>query len=133
MYSDFERLSLINQFRMLEVLVPDGGRASAIQILENGFTAEYGQVGHMLSEPLSEDDCRLVQDTLIMYDALQRRHSTDKTKVPNDLAFPGFDGNNEAGLLAYLRFMHDDQGKYDYLYQPSLIRTLAPICVGQLT
>jgi uncharacterized protein YfbU (UPF0304 family) len=72
-----------------------------VKILENGFEHEYSQLSQAIGEPLTEDECKFVIDTLVMYDALQQRHSKNKDDVPADLGFPGFDGNNEWSYLAY--------------------------------
>jgi uncharacterized protein YfbU (UPF0304 family) len=112
--SDFERLTLAAQFRILAKVDSDEGWSRFVEILESGYEAEYHRLSDMLYKPLSKEECGFVVSILAVYDALQRPYVDAYKDIPADLAFPGFNGNNHAGLLGYFRFLLDD-GRFTYL------------------
>lgn len=102
-----ERRILINQYRILEALNPDD-REHALhrEILESGFVGQYGHVIREVEE-LSQEDCRLVSNSLSLYRALQhaRKRLGDGVATEHEVCFPGFDGNGETDFMAYARFL----------------------------
>lgn len=116
--SNFERLSLINQFRTLALL--DKSDAPTYlrhaKALERGYSGQYEFLEN-LSPEMSQEDCDFVVDVLDMYDALQ----TSVTQLgagagiaDSKVRFLGFDGNNEGRFMGYSRFIVEG-GQFDYL------------------
>ena len=63
--SPFERLSLVNQYRILDLLSDDeGGHDNVIEALRSGYEGEYNEVFISIYEPLSADECLFVRDVL---------------------------------------------------------------------
>lgn len=112
--TESERLALAGQYRILDKLDPKEGWSRFVEILESGFEAEYDRLADMLYRPMPKDDSRFVVNILAVYDALQRPYHEAGKDIPDALAFPGFDGNNESGLLGYFRFLLKD-GRFTYL------------------
>ncbi len=115
-----DRLSLVNQYLILEKLYPEDADyyAKTRKIFEEGYTLHYDDAFRGLDDELSEDDCSFVIDTLDMYDALQHAYKrlSDRSNIDeNRLKFPGFDGNNESQYLAYARFFIEDLGRFEDL------------------
>lgn len=115
-----ERLTLINQFLILEKLYPqesDYYEKHRIA-LQNGYSLHYQWVMENIADDLSEDDCRSVLDALDLYrvivfsfDALSEKCGLTEDKV----RFPGFDGNNEFQYLSYARYFIVNLGRYEEL------------------
>lgn len=110
--SEVERLQLVNQFEILEKLDPDHAKSYAEkrEILERGYTILYGEVFQgIFSEEMSMDECNYVFDVLDMHRALIQSYDLLEDKAgltPEDVAFRGFDGNNESkryGFALHLR------------------------------
>jgi len=115
-----ERLSLINQFLILEKLYP--GEASYYEqhriALQHGFQLHYGWILENVWDDLSEKECRKVLDALDLYrgivssfNALPEKDGLSESTV----RFPGFDGNNEPHYLAYARYFIVDLDRYEEL------------------
>jgi uncharacterized protein YfbU (UPF0304 family) len=115
MYSDTERLLLLNQYLTLQKLAPDEGWDEFVTIVQNGYEGQYRRLTEHLYEPLNEQECRFVEEAMATFDALQRPYADAGTPVPKDLAFPGFDGNNEAAYLGYAEFLVNKQNRWTYL------------------
>ena len=118
--SKTERLILANQYRILALLEPDQAEShdTIREALENGYVAAYERVFDWIDDDLTEEDCRLVVDSLTVYEALHRsaQKMADKTGIDERLlSYPGFDGNNEAQHLGYLRHVVRKEGRFDYL------------------
>jgi uncharacterized protein YfbU (UPF0304 family) len=112
-----ERLFLINQYRILQHL---SGKEDAehykhaCQILEAGYTNEYGSFVDMFSE-LPLNGCDEVVDILDMHRHLNDAFESlaDKSGINASLVkFGGFDGNNEGRHMSYATFLIKDQGKW---------------------
>lgn len=96
-----------------------------VTVLENGFTAEYGEEFVALGPELSQAECRLVWDLLDMFTTLESSFSklagADKAvlgdRAERRLSFIGFDANDqrEARLLGYARYLINDAGKWESL------------------
>jgi uncharacterized protein len=109
--TETERLVLVNQFRILEKL--DATEADhhnrMAEILERGFTREYSLLADGFSKELSAATCEEVCDILDMHRALHHSYTDleDKSGIDAaDIAFDGFDGNNETEYLSYASFSH---------------------------
>lgn len=116
-YTKTERLTLINQFKILSVIDQDNEAryGELITILENGYSVFYNEVCGWISEDMSDEDCKLVLETLSMYRAIEGYKTKNGEKDFTDFRygfFNGFDGNNETSKLSFSRFLLHDQGKF---------------------
>ncbi len=114
-----DRLILVNQYKILKMLDEEEEEPrydELIEILVNGYEIFYSNfVEYFLETPRA--DSRLVFDVLDMYRAIENY----KRENPKDIEimkhhyghFVGFDGNDEAGLLLFLKFLLEKQRKYD--------------------
>jgi len=114
-----ERMTLMNQFKILAHLENTNEYANYIKILQNGYEYEYGEMFQWIEGmSLPEPDCLFVKDVLEAYGCIQRcgkeSGNTSITTHPF-YKFSGFDGNDEGEYLGYARFMIQDQGKWNYL------------------
>jgi hypothetical protein len=113
-----ERLTLLNQYRILEKVDPDNASVykEATEILRSGYTLEYWSalMNGIDPDEMSEDDCREVIDILSLYRALKKalRDLPEGTLAAKDAEFPGFDGNEESKHFAYTKFLIEDQHKF---------------------
>jgi uncharacterized protein YfbU (UPF0304 family) len=116
-----ERLILSNQFRILEKLFPNESESySAFQkVLENGYEMHYSEMFQNIDEEtMPREQSKEILDILSMYQDMQDCYDklSDKSGIdPNQLTFPGFDGNNEADLLGYARYYIEELGRYNRL------------------
>jgi uncharacterized protein YfbU (UPF0304 family) len=110
--TEVERLSLLNQYLILDKVDPEGGWAKFAKIVQEGYSGRYSQLTEHLYNELSPQKSRFVEDVLSMFDALQRPYIDAKAEVPSELMFSGFDGNNEAELLGYTRFVIEDERRW---------------------
>jgi uncharacterized protein YfbU (UPF0304 family) len=95
--SPFERMSLSNQFRILEKLEPDADHyARFAEILERGYEGLYSQIFEHQSEPLPEAISEEVYEIFDMYRALDNAYRKGIAKPAGQCPeFAGFDGNND--------------------------------------
>jgi len=112
-----ERLSLINQYRILSKLYPEDSDHydELIEILENGYSIFYSQITQWLSDDMPETSGKLVLNILDMYRALEdyKRFSKDDEVIKHHRSFfMGFDGNNETEYMSFARFLIVQQGKF---------------------
>jgi uncharacterized protein len=110
--SQVERLQLVNQFEILEKLDPENAKfyAEKREILERGYTILYEKVFNNIFEEMSMDECNYVFDVLEMHRALINSYDrlTDKAGLtPSDVAFRGFDGNNESKRYAFAKHLKE--------------------------
>jgi len=122
--SKLDRLTLINQFLILEVLYPEeaGSFAEHRKALERGFTLHYDWMFSHLYDELPVAECKFVLDVLDMYRALTFGYrglsEEDQSDIPDTyLRFPGFDGNNESHHLSYAHYFIVDLGRYEELHE----------------
>jgi uncharacterized protein YfbU (UPF0304 family) len=127
--SKIERLLLFNQYRILEVLVPEVKDTYRMyqEILEHGFEGEYHELfNSVYLEPLSAEDSREVTEVLRMFQALKRSGAGD-TAPPtegnvvsigkgdeSEVRFSGYDLNDEseAPKAAFARYLQRDRGSF---------------------
>jgi len=103
-----ERLTLMNQFRILEALCPDeaASYARGQEVLREGYEFLYAlEVFGGIDNPMSAEDCREVWDTMEMFDAIGRSlpQGSPLKDDPNS-RFSGYDGNNEPVFMAFAEF-----------------------------
>jgi uncharacterized protein len=115
-----QRLMLVNQYRILALLDPEQADYynRAATVIESGYQITLTDPFRHLSDPMSEDDCRLVYRILTMYTTLQQSYEALEDKAglePSDVVFRGFDGNNEGEYLGYARFLMEQEDKYGHL------------------
>lgn len=115
-----ERLLLINQYLILEKLDPENASDyEEIRVaLEYGYEDEYKHFIEELRDPMTETECGIVQDTLNLYRVLTFSYNllespTDLTQ--EDIAFQGFDGNNEGNLYSYAKYLMETRLLYQEL------------------
>ncbi len=116
-----ERLSFINQLLILEALYPDEAESYAKDriALQEGYTYHYDWMVEHLYDELSEEQCREVIDILDMYSeiawGLEKLDEGDELKKHHRARFPGFDGNHETHLMAYVRYFVVDLDRFSNL------------------
>ena len=117
----FERLLLMNQYRILSLL--DQSKADHYDKLrdelENGYVASYqDDLFAEILDGLSVEQCAFVLEVMSMYEALQRCYDAldDKTGIEEERTkFPGFDSDYELAHLGYARFVVEKEGRFSHL------------------
>jgi len=119
--SKAERLILANQFHLLsdednEYLSKKSCLNFATILLE-GYEYLYPDIFSGMNEEVSQERGSFVADVLSMYriisNSLYRLSETNLTK--EDIAFAGFDGNEEGRECSFLKFYINDYNQYDDL------------------
>lgn len=117
----YQRLNLLNQYRILEQLArlnkdEDDALfyARHATIVSEGYSLDYGAFQADIADELPEDQARLVWDTLDMYAAIDcsYSHLRESSLTKDQIAFKGFDGNYEAELMNYCRFIIYDLNRF---------------------
>jgi hypothetical protein len=121
--SKVERLILANQFQLLSVEENDYYSKETCKnystILLEGYEFLYDDIFSGMDEIVSSEKCRFVLDVLNMYRTISNSYlelskkGTDLTE--RDIAFKGFDGNNETGEYSFLRFFIKDYNRFEDL------------------
>lgn len=120
--SKVERLILLNQFKILDIIGdPEMGTyAHWIKALEYGYEYHYDEILQRVSDNLPRERCMWVLDVLDMHrmmwyawEAGGRPEEIEK----KDIIFRGFDGNNESELLGYVLYFLEDRSRYEELQQ----------------
>ena len=117
----FERLLLMNQYRILSLL--DQSNADHYNklrdALENGYVASYrDDLFAGIRDGLSVEQCAFVVEVMNMYDALQRSYDAldDKQGIEEERTkFPGFESDYELAHLGYARFVVEREGRFSHL------------------
>lgn len=116
-----ERLILLNQYEILSRLEPDNEKHQhCIEILSNGYEVLYSEVTDVLSEPLSASMGEFVIDVLQMYRSITFSYDRleDKGGITlRNVAFKGFDGNEEGKLYTFARFYLEDFNRFAELLE----------------
>lgn len=116
-----ERIIICNQLKVMAMLNPERADdyKADIEALEGGYEYDYEDLylAAFSQEPLPKEESVFVIEVMAMYDALQRSYGKHQpADIPKEeVAFEGFDGNNETKLMAYARYMVEHRGKFDYL------------------
>lgn len=113
-----ERLSLANQFRILQGLHKDDSYLvkhyqHLEEIVHRGYENLYYEIFDGLWKPMPDEDSAEVIDILCMHRALY--DSLGATPNPEELdkvKFQGFDANNESEYLSFARFITADGDKF---------------------
>ena len=102
--TDAERIILANQYEILSILKKDDSYEVLANNLREGYEWLYSEVFNWVSPVMDSNDVNLVIDTLSLYELLRNsyRELSDQTGInPDELEFPGFDGNGEAKLRGF--------------------------------
>lgn len=117
----YQRINLFNQYTILQKLaLIQGDEYDAedyelkAKIVSNGYAHEYYMIADCISEEFSEEEAKLVWDTLEMYSAIY--FSYDRIQNPQltseQILFAGFDGNYETNHMFYCRFVLFEMKRY---------------------
>jgi len=117
-----ERLMLINQYRILSILNPDGASSYNVRIkmLENGYSLHYDEMISWLDDGMSQEQCQEIIDILEMYRCLWHSYKKlrDKKGISKkDVRFPGFDAKEEERELNYAEFVMYSLKRYKEFHQ----------------
>jgi uncharacterized protein len=119
-----ERLSLVLQLRTLAAVTKSEDEKkhfeTQIEALTSGYEYHYPELVNYFYNGLSRRACKEVQEILDMYSELLWGFEGLKNKegiTKKDIAFPGFDGNNETLLMAYARYFLFDLKNYESLHE----------------
>jgi|SRR5579872_58068 len=112
-----ERLTLANQYKILERLDPDEAdyHAQCREILENGYTSQYSQLFQNVFDEMPYDHCREVMAILDMYRCIKAAHLRlgDSSGLDSEkVSFRGFDGNEEGEHMGYAEFLIQKQKRW---------------------
>lgn len=114
-----ERVLLANQYKILSYLDErESGEYDKLrEALEEGFEPYYNEAlrWRVYDRTVSEEDGRMVLDSLDVYWAMQRSYEEleDKSGIDEKrLDFPGFDGNNEGKFYSYAEFVVEREGRW---------------------
>lgn len=117
-----ERLTLYNQYEILKRLDPDEVEYYNVkqEILINGFKANYDDLVNGFMEETPVEVSEFVVDVLQMYRTLNNSYLELTEEEKNninlyDIAFKGFDGNEEINHYVYANFYLEDLGRFDEL------------------
>ncbi|MEK4700377.1 YfbU family protein [Solibacillus sp. FSL R7-0668] len=117
--NDEQRLLLLNQYDILSKLDPEDNYYSKCRdILANGYEVLYSEISNRLSEPMSSEQGGFVIDVLQMYRVLNTSYEQleDKENITDfDVAFKGFDGNEEGKYYSFAQFFLDDYNRFGEL------------------
>lgn len=117
-----ERLMLINQYRILSILNPDGASSYNVRIkmLENGYSLHYDEMVSWIDDGMSREQCQEIIDILEMYRCLWHSYKKlrDKKDISKkDVKFPGFDAVEEEKELNYAEYVLYDLKRYREFHQ----------------
>lgn len=111
--TNFERISLINQFKLLNAQEESETYKQHIAALEGGFTNFYCEIFQELSNEVSDEVLNFTNKVLEMYRSL---HVFAKRNNENELlkavSFDGFDSHSEYDYWAYTDFLINTLGRY---------------------
>lgn len=100
-----ERLQLINQFKILNLLQPNTGYEEKILILEGGFINHYDELTTLIQDEISDDVSQFVINVLNMYRDLHFTSAKiNDEKLIELVKFEGFDGESEFDYWSYADF-----------------------------
>lgn len=117
-----DRLMLINQYRILSILNPDGASSYNIRIkmLEQGYSLHYDEMVNWIDDGMSEGECKEIIDILEMYRCLWHSYKKlrDKKGISRkDVRFPGFDAKDEERELNYAEYVMYSLKRYKEFHQ----------------
>lgn len=113
---DNTRLILLNQFEILSKLEPEENYYSRCRdILQNGYEYLYSDIKKHISDPMPSKDGEFVFDVLQMYREITTSYNRLKDKeglTEEDIAFQGFDGNEEVKYYLFTCFLIEDDNRF---------------------
>jgi len=117
-----DRLILINQYRILSILNPDGAGSYNVRIkmLENGYSLHYDEMVSWIDDGMSREECQEIIDILEMYRCLWQSFKKLKDKKgikKKDVMFPGFDAREEEKQLNYAEYVLYGLKRYREFHQ----------------
>lgn len=117
-----DRLMLINQYRILSILNPDGASSYNIRIkmLEEGYSLHYDEMVNWIDDGMSREACQEIIDILEMYRCLWHSYKKLKDKKgisKKDVRFPGFDAKDEERELNYAEYVMYSLKRYKEFHQ----------------
>ncbi|MGJ8738786.1 YfbU family protein [Zobellia laminariae] len=112
-----ERLQFSYMLKILEKLYPEEQNyyATHRKAIEEGYELHYSWLTEHLYDGLTEKQCQEVLDILEMSRAIifsYKAIEEPKNMSADDVAFPGFDGNNETLQMTYAQYFIEDLGRY---------------------
>jgi len=111
-----ERLTLINQFRILEALYPNEAASYALrqEVLREGYEILYGpEAFGGIENPMSPRDCGEVWDTMDMFCAIGLSlPQGSPLESHHHSRFSGHDGNNEPEFMAFAKFTFERLNRF---------------------
>jgi hypothetical protein len=117
-----ERLVLANYYLVHEKLYPESKETYARlrKALDDAYELHFNELVDRVSEgALSEQECRELFDILKMWRSLVTAYhhlgSEDKDAIEGPIEFMGFDGEDEARLLSYVRYIIRECGLFTEL------------------
>lgn len=130
--TDFERLSLVNQFLIMK---GQGAKAiennsyyslemvdAAIEVFSRGHEVLYSDIFDSISEPIPNevgeevyDILGLYSDALISFEKLPLENQTKELK--SLITFDGFDGNEEIEHYSTLKVIVEKFEEFNYLFE----------------
>lgn len=119
--STLDRIFLVNQLRIMEVLYPEEASGMSLQreALERGYEMLYAwdfQNIYVGNDTMTEEESREVWDTLEMFDVINRAipPDFDTSRYPVT-KFMGYDGNNETKFLSFAQFTVERLQRFEYV------------------
>lgn len=117
--SKAERLILANQFQLLSTqennYMSQETCKNNVTILLKGYELLYDDIFSRMNEEVNSEQCRFVLDVLSMYRTISNSYSDlsekDSTLTKRDIAFGGFDGNNEKEY-SFAKFFIQDYDRF---------------------
>lgn len=108
----WERVALVMQLENNrgDIEDKDWEFSRAYEVLKNGFVSEYENLfDYIERNEFSKSSSDYVIEVLVMYENMQRSaYDIKDEKIINLVKFPGFDGNNEADLLGFARYLQEN-------------------------
>lgn len=130
-----DRIFLVNQLRILEVLCPDEASQLSVQreALERGYEMLYAWDFEYIYDgdsKMTAEESREVWDTMDMFDAIERSmpKGMDVSSFPMT-KFAGYDGNNESKFISFARFTVERLKRFEYvpMQRPGYWNSHAPV------
>lgn len=128
--SKVERLILANQFQLLSMeennYISQKTSKNYSTILLEGYELLYDDVFSGMDNTVSPEKCRFVLDVLSMYRSISNSYldlyKEGSTLTKEDIAFRGFDGNNETEEYSLLKFFIKDYNRFEDLVENEFMK-----------
>lgn len=114
--SNYQRISLINQFKILDHISSDSIYKQHIEVLRNGFTNFYDEIFETLSKEVPEEVSTFVHEVLNMYRSMHTfARRNNYPDLLEQMVFEGFDGATEFEYWDYTEFLLNFLNRYKEL------------------